>query len=126
MFKSVQHLEGIATTVQQAVRQDGATVDRAREVVASAPAASPVLGAQRANVDGRTQLQPAVPLVRGLEHGRLRLGRDRVHQEPRAVARWGHCRSLLPIRAPAGAGAESALSRALYRGWDTAGGPGRV
>jgi hypothetical protein len=55
--------------VQQAVRQDRATVDRAREVVASAPAASPVLGAQRAIVDGTTQLQPAVPLVRGLEHG---------------------------------------------------------
>jgi hypothetical protein len=29
----------------------------------------PVLGAQRANVDGTTQLQPAVPLVRGPEHG---------------------------------------------------------
>ena len=48
--------KGIATTVQQAVRQDGATVDRAREVVARAPAASPVLGAQRANVDGTARL----------------------------------------------------------------------
>ena len=38
----------------------GATVDHAKEVVASSPAASPVLGAQRANVDGTTQLQPAV------------------------------------------------------------------
>ena len=32
----------------------GRPVDRAREVVASAPGASPVLGAQRANVDGAT------------------------------------------------------------------------
>jgi len=33
-------IKGIATTVQQAVRQDEATIDRAREVVVSAPAAS--------------------------------------------------------------------------------------
>jgi len=51
-------------------------------------------------------------------------GCDRVHQEPRAPARWGHCRSLLPSRASAGTGAESALGRALYRGWNATGSVG--
>jgi hypothetical protein len=31
--------------------------------------ASALLGAQRTDVDGTTQLQPAVPLVRGPKHG---------------------------------------------------------
>ena len=39
-----------------AVRQNRATVDRAGEVVASAPAASAVLGAQRTAVDGTARL----------------------------------------------------------------------
>src|SRR5664280_1919434 len=43
-------------------------------------------GAQRAHVDGATGLQPAVPLVRGIEHGRRDLGCDGVHQEPPASA----------------------------------------
>ena len=43
-------------TVPQAVRQNRATVDRAGEVVAGAPAASAVLGAQRAAVDGAARL----------------------------------------------------------------------
>src|ERR1019366_79028 len=119
--------EGIkrtATTVPQAVRENRAAVDRAGEVVASAPAASAVLGAQRTAVDGTARLQSAVPLVRGLEHGRRHLGCDRVHEKPRAPARWGHCRSLLPSRAPAGAGAESALGRALHRGWNATGSVG--
>ena|ERR1700722_11689339 len=33
------------------------------------PAASSVFGAQRTNVNGTARLYPAVPLVRGLEHG---------------------------------------------------------
>src|SRR5580658_9391014 len=49
---------------------------------------------------------------------------DRVHQEPRAIARWGHCRRLLPSRTPAGTGAESALGRALHRGWNATGSVG--
>src|SRR6059058_4418936 len=51
------------------VRENRATVDRTGEIVASAPAAGAVLGAKRTDVDGTAQLQPAVPLVRGLEHG---------------------------------------------------------
>jgi hypothetical protein len=54
---------------QQAVRQNRATVDSAGEVAASAPAAGVALGAQRTDVNGTTGLQPAVPLVRELEHG---------------------------------------------------------
>jgi hypothetical protein len=50
-------------------RQDRAALDCAGEVVASTPTASTVLGAQRTDVNGTTRLQPAVPLVRGLEHG---------------------------------------------------------
>src|ERR1700690_3516477 len=34
---------------------------------------------------------------------------DRVHQEPRAPARWGHCRSILPGHTQATTPAESAL-----------------
>src|ERR1019366_4808505 len=113
-----------AATIPQAVRENRAAVDRAGEVVASASAASAVLGAQRTAVDGTARLQPAVPLVRGLEHGRRHLGCDRVHQEPRAPARWGHCRGFLPSRAAAGTGAESALGRALHRGWNATGSVG--
>src|ERR1039458_10713490 len=51
------------------------------------------------------------PLVRGLEPGRRHLGCDRVHQEPRAAARWGYCRSFLPSRAPAATRTETALGR---------------
>ena len=83
-----------------------------------------VLGAHRTTADGTARLQSAVPLVRGLEHGRRHLGCDRVHQEPRAPARWQHCRSLLPSRAPAGTRAESALGRALHRGWNVTGSVG--
>src|SRR5258708_13286181 len=89
-----------------------------------APAASAVLGAKRTAVDGTAGLQSAVPLVCGLEHGRRHLGCDRVHQESRAAAGWGHCRSLLPSRAPAGTRAESALGRALHRGWNATGSVG--
>ena len=35
-----------------------------------------IFGAQRAAADGGVELQPAVPLVRGLEHGRGGLGSD--------------------------------------------------
>jgi hypothetical protein len=56
-----------ATTAQQAVRQDWTPFDCAGGVVAGAPAAGAVFGAQRAAVDGTARLQPAVPLVRGFE-----------------------------------------------------------
>ena len=49
-------LRGTAAQVQQAVRQHRATVDRTGEVVAGAPAASAVLGSQRAAVDGTAPL----------------------------------------------------------------------
>jgi hypothetical protein len=49
--------------------QNRTALDCTGEVVASAPAASAVLGAERMNVDGTARLQLAVPLVRGLEHG---------------------------------------------------------
>jgi len=49
---------------------------------------------------------------------------DRVHQKPRARARWHHCRSLVPSRAPAGTRGEFALERVLHRGWNAAGSVG--
>src|SRR5256885_12897914 len=48
-----------AATVQQAVRQNWATVDCAGEVAAGASAASAVLGAQRTAVDATARLQSA-------------------------------------------------------------------
>src|SRR5207253_7082717 len=48
-------------------RQDWTAVDCAGEVVASIPAASAVLGAQRADVIGTARLQPAVSMVRGFD-----------------------------------------------------------
>jgi Transposase domain (DUF772) len=65
-------------------------------------------------------------MVRGLEHGRLGLRRDGIHQEPRAPARRGHRRSLLPSCAPAGAAAKSAFGRALHSGWKRCWKPGRA
>ena len=47
-----------------------------------------------------------------------------VFTKNRERLRWGHCRSLLPSRAPTGAGAESALGRALRRGWNATGSVG--
>jgi len=49
--------------------QDWTAVDCAGEVVASIPAASAVLCAQRTDVNGTVGLQPAVSMVRGFEYG---------------------------------------------------------
>src|SRR5215216_232413 len=59
-----------------------AAVDRAGAVAASVVAASALLGAQRADVDGAVAIQHVVPLVRGPEHGRRGLERDHFQQEP--------------------------------------------
>jgi len=40
-----------------------------RRICYGPPTAGVVLGAQRTDADGTARLQPAVPLVRGLEHG---------------------------------------------------------
>ena len=79
----------------------GRPLDSTGEAAAGPLAASAVLGAQRTNANGTARLQSVVPVVRGLEHGRHYLGCDRFHQEPRAPAGWGYCRSLLPSRTSA-------------------------
>src|SRR2546425_2301439 len=48
-----------------------------------------------------------------------------LYSVPRAPARWGHRRKLLPSCAPAGTRAESALGRALHRGWNATGSVGK-
>src|SRR5260370_18816883 len=63
---------------------------------------------QRTAVDGATGLQPAVPLVRGVEHGRSHLGCDGVHQEPAAAAGRRHRPGVL--RAGAGPGPRAAAA----------------
>jgi hypothetical protein len=57
-------LRGLEPRFHKPYAKDRATVDSAGEVIAGGPAASAVLGARRANVDGTTQLQPLFrPLV---------------------------------------------------------------
>src|ERR1700676_253388 len=68
------------------LRAQRAPLDRAGEIVARALAAGAVHGAQRAAADRAARLQLPVPLVRGAEHRRPSVGRDRVYQEPRAAA----------------------------------------
>src|SRR5260370_41538584 len=69
---------GVVAAVRGAVRQTGPPLDRPGETAASPRAPAPVLGAERTAVDGATGLQPAVPLVRGVEYGRSHLGCDGV------------------------------------------------
>src|ERR1700685_4868636 len=65
-------------------------VDCAGEAAAGAVAAGALFGAFGAAADGAAELQPAVPLVRGAEHGRPGVGRDGVYEEPGAADR-GRC-----------------------------------
>ncbi len=58
-----------------------ASVDCAGEAAAGVAAADVVHGSQRADADGAAGIQPAVPLVRGPEHGRAGVGADGVQQE---------------------------------------------
>src|SRR6266705_5827237 len=60
---------GTVATVRQNVCAHGSSIDRAGEVAAGVVAASALQRAQRATADGRVELQHAVPLVRGSEHG---------------------------------------------------------
>src|SRR5271157_2597725 len=76
--------EGVMGAFRGAVRAAGASVDSSGEAVAGAVAAGSVFPAQRAATDGADELQPVVPLVRGLESGRCSLGCDGVHEKPGA------------------------------------------
>ena len=73
-------LRAIRTMVDTALRElspefarlypkTGPPVDPAREAPARLAAADALLGAERAAAHGAARLQPAVPLVRGAEHG---------------------------------------------------------
>ena len=80
--------------------------------------ASPVLGALRTSADGADHLQHDVPLVRRAVDGRAGLGRDGVHQEPRAPAAGRHC-ARLSGRDPGGpSGQAAAVGRALLCRWN--------
>src|SRR5467141_735588 len=78
-------VRGTVATVRQNVCAPGSAIDRAGEVAAGVAAASALQRAQRAPADGRVELQHAVSLVRGSEHGRPSLGSDHLHEESRAV-----------------------------------------
>src|ERR1700689_3314602 len=70
-------------------------VDSSGEIAACPTVASAVHGAQRAYVDGTVGIQPAVSVVRRLEHGRAGVGRDGVHQESGAIPASRHCQEVL-------------------------------
>src|SRR5215510_8063451 len=57
----------------------------ARAVAAGVAAAGALQYPQRAAAHGAARLQPALSLVRGPEHGRPDLGRQRVHEESSAA-----------------------------------------
>src|SRR5262249_14978808 len=67
------------STLRIDVRPSRPTVDSAGEAVAGAVAADAVFDPQRAIADGRNGLQPAVPMVRGVEGGRRSLGREHLY-----------------------------------------------
>src|SRR5581483_4546394 len=62
-------LEGDVVAICPAVRGRGAALDRPGTVAASLATADLLFRAERAPVGGATELQPAVPLVCGSEHG---------------------------------------------------------
>ena len=69
--------------------------------------------------DGTAGLQPAVSVVCGFEHGRPDVGRDGVHQEPRAVAEGQDRPGLLPEGGwSKRASPEPAVGRALHGRWN--------
>src|ERR1035441_6196673 len=78
---------GALGALRRTVFAYGATVDSAGAVAASAVAAGFIHGAQRTLADGRAGLQPVVPVVCGVAHGRCGVGRNRVQQEPEAADR---------------------------------------
>src|SRR5215471_21609148 len=75
---------GAVAGIREALRAIGTAVDRAGEAAAGAVAASVLLGAFGAAADGAAGLQLAVSLVCRAGNGRADLGRDGVHEEPRA------------------------------------------
>ena len=99
-----------------ALREDGPALDRAGEAAARPAAPGPLLGPQRAAADGAAPVQSPLPLVRRAEHGRPRLGRDRVHEESGAAAARRRGRGLFPAGAGAGAGRAALVRRALLGG----------
>src|SRR5882672_3318172 len=90
-----QGLARVVTAVREDLLRGRPSLDPARTAAACAFVAGSVHGAERASSDGGAELQPAVPVVRGLEHGRAGLGRHGVQQEPRTASRWRHRPGLL-------------------------------
>src|SRR5262249_36016011 len=74
-------LGGAVAGIREAVRAAWSSLDRAREAAAGAVAASVLLGAFGAAVDGAARLQLAVSLVCRAGDGRADVGRDGIHQE---------------------------------------------
>ena len=62
-------LAGWGGALCEALCHARAPLDRARTLAAGAAAADPLLGAQRADADGATGVQPGVSLVWGIEYG---------------------------------------------------------
>src|ERR1019366_527646 len=107
---------GVVGAFRGLVCAAGAAVDSAGEAAAGAVAADSVLRPQRAATDGAARLQPAVPLVRGIEPGRRGLGCDGIHEKPGAAAARRDRAALARSGAGAGTRTQSAERRTLHGG----------
>src|SRR5215467_9165996 len=78
---------GSVAGIRKAVRQTWPAVDSAGAIASHSAVAGLLFGALGAAADGAARLQSAVPVVCRAVAGCRGLGRDGVHQEPRAPDR---------------------------------------
>src|SRR3984893_15517030 len=78
---------GSVAGIRKAVRQTWAAIDSAGEIASRSAVAGLLFGAFGAAADGAARLQSAVPLVCWAVAGCRGVGRNGVHQEPRAPDR---------------------------------------
>jgi hypothetical protein len=116
---------GFVGGIRGAVRQVWAAVDPAG-AIASRPAVTGLLyGSLGAPADGAARVQSAVPLVCRSVTGRRDLGRNRVHQKPRAPDRGGHRDQVHGRSAQPGTGEGAVVERSFLGRWDADRGVGQ-
>ena len=103
--------DGSVARFRAALRQVRPAVDPAREIASRSAAAGLLFGALGGAVDGATRLQSAVPLVCWAVVGHRGVGRECVHQEPRAPDRGRHCSQVHGRGSEPGAGQSAAVGR---------------
>src|SRR5947207_1768610 len=83
-------LERLSPRFDRLYSPTGRALDPTGEAAARAAAADAVQHSQRAVADGGIGVQRALSVVRGVEHGRSRLGRHDVYEESGPLARRRH------------------------------------